>query len=331
MKMKQVCEAVGLTEKAVRLYMKQELVHPTVTEGLHNASYDFSEADVERLKIIAALRAGEFSMADIREILDHPDQLPEFLAEHRQMLDRDIRQKQAIAEALDRLSAAESGSLDAAAEALRQTKPKEKTSDRWLVVGLAACCLLVVLLGLHQEVLTGAQLLLAVSVVLLLSGLLAVIMSVRYGTATLRAKKLPHRAMGRVVSVIKQTGFDSSFSIQTTAPIGAPNWAGRGGLWTLFFLLWNEIRPDHWMPVIQFTDSTGKLQSGSFPYGGLKQSFRENDTLEVAWDKYPQRLLPMKAAWLLVKAAIYFVLGAACTIGGWMLFLHAIELTLVPF
>lgn len=324
MKMKQVCEATGLTEKAIRLYMKQELVKPTVTEGLHNASYDFSQEDVHRLKIIAALRAAEFSMADIREILDHPEQLPDFLAEHRQLLEGDIRQKQAIAEALDRLSVEGRGNLDAAADVLASAKPTEPKVDLGPILGLIVCCLIVVGLSVWEE--TPVSLLLATDLLSIAGGALATVMSIRYFTCTLRAQRLPHRTVGTVVSIVKQTGFDGGFAIQTTAPIGAPNWAGRGGLWTLFFLLWNEVRPDHWMPVIQFTDHNGKPQSGSYPYGGLKHSFREGDKIEISWDKYPQRVLPLAAPWLKIKALVYFLLGLAALTAGIVFFPRVFEI-----
>lgn len=324
MKMKQVCQATGLTEKAVRLYMKQELVHPAVTEGLHNASYDFSDEDVHRLEIIAALRAAEFSMADIREILAHPDQLPDFLAEHKQLLEGDIRRKQAIAESLDRLTAADRGNLDAAAQALGRTKPKESKTDLGPIIGVAVCCLIVILLSAWEA--PPASLLLAIDVAAILGGMISLFMSIRYFTCTHRAKRLPHHAAGTVISVVKQTGFDGGFAIQTTAPIGAPSWAGRGGLWTLFFLLWNEIRPDHWMPVIQFTDDKGTAQSGTYPYGGLKHSFQEGQQVDIAWDKYPQRVLPFHAPWLKIKGLVYFLFGLAACTGGIAFFSRALEI-----
>lgn len=70
MKIKDVMEKTGLTDKAIRLYINSGLVAPSIEENYSGRkSIDFSEADVERLKNIALLRKAGFSIADIRETL----------------------------------------------------------------------------------------------------------------------------------------------------------------------------------------------------------------------------------------------------------------------
>lgn len=327
MKMKQVCEKTGLTEKAVRLYVREELVHPTVTEGLHNASFDFSEEDVEQLKVIAALRAAEFSMADIRQLQEHPDQLPAFLEERRTLLEAQIRQKKALAAAMDRLSAAQTGSLQEVADSMRPAERQELESTGGKTVPiLALTAIVALLLWLTFREAPPQIIAAAVAFAGILLGCLCVVMSGVYASCMRRAAKLPNRAVGTVISVTKQTGYDASFSIQTTATMGgAPRWGGIGGDWVWFFMLWNEIRPDHWLPVIQFTDGSGTLRSGTFQYGGLKHCFHEGEQLEIAWGKYPARVQPLQAPWMYGKAAAYFAIGMAVLLASGSVFFRMLE------
>lgn len=49
MKIKQVCEATGLTDRAVRYYIEEGLIAPRYTENyLGRKAFDFSEDDAQR-------------------------------------------------------------------------------------------------------------------------------------------------------------------------------------------------------------------------------------------------------------------------------------------
>ena len=50
MKMKEVCTACGLTERAVRFYVQEGLAAPDAQRRGGRTWLDFSPADVERLK-----------------------------------------------------------------------------------------------------------------------------------------------------------------------------------------------------------------------------------------------------------------------------------------
>ena len=63
MKIKHVMEKTGLTDRAIRLYIENELVKPEYDESYNGRkSIDFSENDVEQLKNIALLRKADFSI-----------------------------------------------------------------------------------------------------------------------------------------------------------------------------------------------------------------------------------------------------------------------------
>ena len=75
MRMKKACEASGLTERAVRLYLSKGLIAPQQSEGL----LDFSAEDIRQLKDIATLRQCDFSIEQIAVMLQDADMIPQIL------------------------------------------------------------------------------------------------------------------------------------------------------------------------------------------------------------------------------------------------------------
>ena len=69
MKIKQVIKETGLTDRAIRLYIENELVKPECDENYNGRkSIEFSETDVENLKNIALLRKADFSIQEIKAL-----------------------------------------------------------------------------------------------------------------------------------------------------------------------------------------------------------------------------------------------------------------------
>ena len=59
----------GLTDRAIRLYIENELVKPECDENYNGRkSIEFSENDVENLKNIALLRKADFSIQEIKSL-----------------------------------------------------------------------------------------------------------------------------------------------------------------------------------------------------------------------------------------------------------------------
>jgi DNA-binding transcriptional MerR regulator len=70
MKIKTVSEITGLTTRAIRVYIDEQLIAPRFTENyLGRRAFDFSEEDVSALQNIATLRKYGFSIDEIRNIL----------------------------------------------------------------------------------------------------------------------------------------------------------------------------------------------------------------------------------------------------------------------
>ncbi len=87
MKIKEVCQKTGLTDRAIRFYIENELFFPNYTENyLGRKTYDFSINDVVILKQIATLREYNFSIENIKELLLPEGDVQLILEEHIEKL-----------------------------------------------------------------------------------------------------------------------------------------------------------------------------------------------------------------------------------------------------
>ena len=83
MRIKEVCKETGLTDKAVRLYINNQLLNPNYTENYAGRkNYSFNEDDVNILKRIAILRRYNFSVSDIKEMLENNKNISSVLDKH---------------------------------------------------------------------------------------------------------------------------------------------------------------------------------------------------------------------------------------------------------
>ena len=96
MRIKEVSEKTGLTEKAIRLYIENGLIHPYVESGVYRNSYMFSETDVRELEEISVFRKAGFSIFEISLIKEMPAKLPELLDKKRLSLEMEINEKKSI-------------------------------------------------------------------------------------------------------------------------------------------------------------------------------------------------------------------------------------------
>lgn len=71
MKIKTVCDLTGLTDRTIRYYIEEHLISPAYTENyLGRKSFSFTQEDIDALKSISVLRKFDFSIEEIREILN---------------------------------------------------------------------------------------------------------------------------------------------------------------------------------------------------------------------------------------------------------------------
>lgn len=313
LKMKEVCAKTGLTEKAVRLYIDQGLIHPQIEDGIHRKAYFFTEKDIALLEDVSVLRGAGFGIADIRQMLEQPEDLPKLLEEKQALLTAEIFQKQNLQEALSRLSLLEQGDTQQLAKALRPAVKNKETKTPISDSRIFRIIVLLVLLGLlvfASYWKFGAAATFAEGVVLcFLTGLLSVAMALRYATCTWRAKRKQISGKGTVVTVSQENGFDISYARAGSGGAGMAE-PGIGGVWQIVFMFWNELRPDCWYPMIQYISSEGKRCVGTFVYGGLKNSWVEGEELDITWNEDGTGYVyPLYAPWLMKKAFVYALIG----------------------
>lgn len=104
MRIKAVCEATGLTDRTVRYYIEELLIDPFYTENyLGRKTYDFSESDIRMLNDIAVLRKFGFSIAEIKEMLLHPEEIHHIVRELQNRKQAVIHEEQQLLQALLRV------------------------------------------------------------------------------------------------------------------------------------------------------------------------------------------------------------------------------------
>ena len=149
MKMKEVCTASGLTERAVRFYVQEGLAAPDAQRRGGRTWLDFSPADVERLKAIATLRRAGFTVEELRAMTkDFPQAAPEAafalrrrLRERLEAYERVCQSDPALAEGLEDYAARLRGDVAReplpAADRARSPLPWERWVE-WGSMALAA-------------------------------------------------------------------------------------------------------------------------------------------------------------------------------------------------
>lgn len=113
MKMKEVLERTGLTDRAVRLYIANELVAPECTRGYTGRNnYEFSEGDIEALQKIALLRKADFSIEQIKSLQSGGEEARKALSEYLEDKREEFHRDGLILEALAGLPGEEIPNLD---------------------------------------------------------------------------------------------------------------------------------------------------------------------------------------------------------------------------
>lgn len=131
MKMKEVIEKTGLTDRAVRLYIDEGLALPSIEESYSGRkSIDFSESDVERLKNVALLRKAGFSIADIKSMVDDNSTAKDIIEKFIEQTENNIAHETKIVEKLKGISFNEEVTIETICSSLSETvEEKEVPSD----------------------------------------------------------------------------------------------------------------------------------------------------------------------------------------------------------
>lgn len=126
MKMKEICERTGLTERAVRLYCERGLIAPQTYTQNDRDYLVFSEHDEQALCCIAILREADFSLEQIRTMQNEPFLIEKTVREHTARLMRESAEKLQVCQ---RLQALEVDRLHDIVDLARELKGNEPHSN----------------------------------------------------------------------------------------------------------------------------------------------------------------------------------------------------------
>ena len=131
MKIKEVIEKTGLTDRAIRLYIDEGLTAPSIEESYSGRKkIEFSESDVERLKNVAILRKAGFSISDIKSIADDSENAKEIVENLIKQTEENIENETEIVKRLKSISFDKKVTMNAICNSLSETvEEKEVPSE----------------------------------------------------------------------------------------------------------------------------------------------------------------------------------------------------------
>lgn len=126
MKMKEVTEQTGLTERTVRYYMEKGLIAPHGQWQNGREYTEFDETDIARLKAVATLRELGFSVEAIRSMQAEPGLIPQIVAERRQAAESESKIANETERILSGINADDAGSIEELANRCRAYAARPK-------------------------------------------------------------------------------------------------------------------------------------------------------------------------------------------------------------
>lgn len=118
---KEVCTAVGITMKTLRLYEEKGLIAPLKTRQNGREYREYDQGLVEQLKKIVLLRRALFTMEEIKTMLDTPDATPEIFRTYLDWLEQQTVQFQNLKRAADQVCVDSLSGIDPLVHSLSAT------------------------------------------------------------------------------------------------------------------------------------------------------------------------------------------------------------------
>ena len=118
MKIKQLSQETGLTQKTIRYYEAQGLISPQWETKNGKRFRDYSDLDLDDLTHVAALRRAMFTVEEIRSMQEDPDLIPQLLDQYRQRMEALAVETALLAKASRKLEPEACGDFKALADGL---------------------------------------------------------------------------------------------------------------------------------------------------------------------------------------------------------------------
>lgn len=112
MTIKEAVKRTGLTEKTIRYYEAQGLIHPATREINGRRFRDYQEKEIEELIHIASLRKLRFTIEEIKQMKTNPSGIQVICREHRLRIERELEELQNIKQIVSDIRIGEDSSMD---------------------------------------------------------------------------------------------------------------------------------------------------------------------------------------------------------------------------
>ena len=288
--------------------------------SIHNKAYFFSAEDIERLKDISTLRNAGFSIADIRLMLESPFHISKAVRDREEELENEMKRLKQIYDTLKYLTIQEHNDVKKLADAIEPRSRYAKETiryrkPRWVIV--LAVLMVFFTLPLPYTYQGGGVFYLALFFAAgIWGGISFILMSIGYFAHCIKSHFKKNVTTGKIVAIVSNEGIEEYIGLSMFADIRQ--------LITLGLIRWNDFRPDHWFPIIQYEMESGCMAASTFRYGGFKSFWNIGDEIKVAWED-EKKLYPKNAAWLVKKAVIHLLVGIGMLVMSGMLYYFYIK------
>jgi len=243
-------------------------------------------------------------LSDIKLMLENPANISSLVKKKEEELEKEIRHLKYIQETLKYLNIQEHNDITKLADAIEPRSAYAKETPRyrkprWIIVlsFLVVFLLLLVPFTMQMGTLFYVALLFSVGI---LGGISFPIMAIGYFGHCIKARRIKYIVKGRIVAIVSNEGVEEYIGESTFATIRQ--------LVTFGLIRWNDFRPDHWFPLIQFEMENGQTVTSTFRYGGFKSCWEIGKELEIALED-EKKIYPRDIRWLLKKAFLHVLAG----------------------
>ena len=91
MKVKEIAAQTGLKERTIRFYEEHDLIHPAMERRNGRNYREYTQEDANRLRLIATLRRSQFTLEEIRQLLEQPDTTPQIFRDYTARMEQSAR------------------------------------------------------------------------------------------------------------------------------------------------------------------------------------------------------------------------------------------------
>ena len=91
MKVKEIAAQTGLKERTIRFYEEHDLIRPAMERRNGRNYREYTQEDADRLRLIATLRRSQFTLEEIRQLLEQPDATPQIFRNYTARMEQSAR------------------------------------------------------------------------------------------------------------------------------------------------------------------------------------------------------------------------------------------------